>query len=125
MRLIRRDQTRETSTPNATMHTLASPALSATSLSMWRVTMAQGQRGPEHTFDTEQVWTVIGGAMEVRSGGSAEQLRPGDAVVFPADEPRQIACAGEQPMQAIVVCAAGARASTPAEGDRGTPPWIL
>jgi quercetin dioxygenase-like cupin family protein len=92
---------------------------------MWRVTMVPGQRGPEHTFDTEQVWTVIDGQMEVLIGGSAEQLRAGDAAVFGAGELRQILCAGEAPLHAIAVCAAGARASTPADGDRGTPPWIL
>jgi quercetin dioxygenase-like cupin family protein len=125
MRVIRIDQTRETSTPNATMRTLASPELAGTSLSMWRVAMDPGQRGPEHMFDTEQVWTVIDGQMDALSEGSIERLRPGDAVVFPAGGLRQVACAGEDVMHAIVVCAAGARASTPSDGDRGTPPWIL
>ena len=32
-------------------------------LSIWRVTMVPSQRGPEHAFDTEQVWTVIDGQM--------------------------------------------------------------
>jgi quercetin dioxygenase-like cupin family protein len=125
MRLIRSDQTRETSTSNATMHTWASPQLTGTSLSMWRVTMDPGQRGPEHTFDTDQVWTVIDGQMEALSEGSTERLGTGDAVVFSAGEPRQIACAGDEAVRAIVVCAAGARASTLAGGDHGTPPWIL
>jgi quercetin dioxygenase-like cupin family protein len=125
MRLIRNDQTRETSTPNATMHTFASPELTATGLSMWRVTMVPGQRGPQHSFDTEQVWTVIDGRMEASSAGSRHELGPGDAVAFPPGELRQIACAGGQPLSAIVACAAGARASTPDDGDRGTPPWIL
>jgi quercetin dioxygenase-like cupin family protein len=125
MRLIRSDRTRKTSTPNATMDTFASPQLTATGLSMWRVTMVPGQRGPQHSFDTEQVWTVIDGQMEALSEGSTHQLQPGDAVVFPPGELRQIACAGGQPLIAIVACAGGARASTPTDGDRGTPPWIL
>src|SRR5438445_2834749 len=107
------------------MQTLASPELTGTGLSMWRVTMDPGQRGPEHSFDTEQVWTVIDGQMEALSDGSAQQLRTGHSVVFPAGELRQIACAGQQRLRAIVVCAAGTRASTPADGDRRTPPWIL
>jgi quercetin dioxygenase-like cupin family protein len=124
MRTIRSGQARETSTPNATMHTFASPELTGSDLSMWRVTMLPGQRGPEHSFDTEQVWTVIDGQMETLSGGSAQQLQAGDSIVFSAGELRQIACAGEEPLRAIVVSAGGARASTPADGDRSTPPWI-
>jgi quercetin dioxygenase-like cupin family protein len=125
MRLVRSGETRESSTPNATMHTFASPQLTATGLSMWRVTMLPGQRGPQHSFDTEQVWTVIDGQMEALSEGSTHQLDAGDAVVFAPGELRQIACAGEQSLIAIVACEGGARASTPTDGDRGTPPWIV
>lgn len=45
--LVKRAHTRTTSTPNATMTTLAQPTLGAT--------------GAMHVFDTKQIWTVIGG----------------------------------------------------------------
>lgn len=124
MQIVRNDQTRESATPNATMSTLASPELAGTALAMWTVTMSPDQRGPLHTFDTEQVWTVITGRMEVRTDEASELLSAGDTAILPAGEQRQIVCAGAEPLQAIVTCAAGARASTPDEGDRGTPPWI-
>jgi quercetin dioxygenase-like cupin family protein len=125
MHIVKSDQTRETSTPNATMRTFASPALAGASLAMWKVTMVPGQRGPEHTFDTEQVWTVIRGRAQAVTGEAAEILLAGDTAVFPAGQPRQVVCVGAEPFEAIVACAAGARASTPADGDRGTPPWIV
>jgi quercetin dioxygenase-like cupin family protein len=107
------------------MRTFASPELTGTAFAMWKVTMTPGQRGPVHTFDTEQVWTVLGGLMEALTEHGSEQLAVGDTAVFPGGEQRQIVCAGAAPLEAIVTCSASARASTPGDGDRGTPPWIL
>jgi hypothetical protein len=54
--VVKRADARITSTPNATMTTLASPTLGATDgRSLWVVDMTAGATGPMHIFDTEQI----------------------------------------------------------------------
>jgi quercetin dioxygenase-like cupin family protein len=77
MPIVRAQGARRHETPNAVMSTLASPSLGSAELSLWRVVMTAGQRGPEHTFDTEQVWTVVSGAAEVELDGKTHALAPG------------------------------------------------
>jgi quercetin dioxygenase-like cupin family protein len=125
MRIVRASDTRETTTPNASMRTLASPELAGTGLSMWRYTMLPGQCAPLHVFDVEQIWTVVEGHMQATGEDVSEQLAAGDTIVFAPGELRRIACLGEARFEAMVICVAGARASTPEDGDRGTPPWIV
>ena len=85
---IPRSAARVTDTPNASMTTLASPTQGGTTvLSLWRVTMRAGQRGPEHSFDVEQAWpaglrrqigTGSGATFVVsgQAGGSATPISP-------------------------------------------------
>jgi quercetin dioxygenase-like cupin family protein len=115
---------RRTETPNAVMTTLASPTQGPTDqLSVWRVHMQAGQQGPWHVFDSEQVWHVLAGELDVALGGQTTRLRAGDAVVLPAKAERQISA-----VTAIEVIACGwgsAVVSAPGEdAPRGTPPWI-
>ena len=67
---LRSSSMRRTETPNAVMTTLASPTQGPTDqLSIWRVEMRAGQRGPRHVFDSEQVWHVLAGELDVTIGG--------------------------------------------------------
>jgi len=105
---------RRTQTPNGVMTTLASPTLGATrELVLWRVRMEAGAAGPEHAFDSEQVWTVVAGAANVTVDG--------DTIVLPAGATRHIVANG--PLEALVAGRAGARV-TAAGHDGVTPPWI-
>lgn len=113
---------RRTETPNALMTTLASPTLGAArELALWRVHMDAGAAGPEHTFDAEQVWTVVTGAARVTVDGAEAALVAGDTIVLPAGATRRIAADG--PFEALVTGRAGARV-TAAGHDAVTPPWI-
>lgn len=116
--------TRRTETPNAAMTTLASPTLGSTQdLSLWRVEMADAATGPVHAFDSEQVWTVLDGSLEVQAGDQARQVAAGDTVVFPAGVTRQIRAVG--PVTALVAGYGTARVQVTGEAeDRGTPAWI-
>jgi len=116
--------TRRTETPNAAMTTLASPTLGSTqALSLWRVEMADSATGPEHAFDSEQVWTVLDGSLEVQADDHEQQVATGDTVVFPAGVTRQIRAVG--PVTAIVAGYGAARVQVAGEAeDRGTPAWI-
>lgn len=115
---------RRTETPNAVMTTLASPTQGPTDqLSVWRVEMQAGQRGPRHVFDSEQVWHVLAGELDVTIGDQSARLRAGDAAVLPAKAERQISAVTATQ---VIVCGRGsAVVFVPGEdAPRGTPPWI-
>jgi quercetin dioxygenase-like cupin family protein len=123
-RLIKRADARTTVTPNATMTTLASPTLGATSgRSLWRVDMTAAATGPRHVFDTEQIWTVIDGHAVIEIDAIAHSLHAGDTLVIPAEAERQVHATTACRM--LVTGDATAHASVPGESEsRGTPAWI-
>lgn len=122
--LVKRADARTTSTPNATMTTLASPTLGATSgRSLWLVDMTAGATGPIHVFDTEQIWTVIDGNAAIEIDGVAHRLDAGDTLVIPGGMDRQVHATTVCRM--LVTGDATATASIPGESEsRGTPAWI-
>ncbi len=123
-RLIKRAETRTTVTPNATMTTLASPTLGATSgRSLWLVDMTAGATGPSHVFDTEQIWTLLDGDTVIEIEGVSHSLDAGDTLVIPAGAERQVRATTACRM--LVTGDATATASVPGESEsRGTPAWI-
>src|SRR3954464_15911405 len=89
--VVRAADVRTSETPNAVMTTLASPSLGGSeSLAVWRVEMRQGQKGPAHSFDREQIWTVLTGAATVTLAGGVVALNPGDTIVLPPNTERQL-----------------------------------
>lgn len=122
--IVRAAETRRTETPNATMTTLASPTLGASAgLSLWQVEMSAATRGPQHRFDSEQVWTVLQGELSVVVEGEATELGVGDTLVLPADLVRQIIARTDA---RLLVCGHG-DAGVQVSGEdapRDTPPWI-
>ncbi len=121
---VRSSQARRTETPNAVMTTFASPTQGASQeLSLWQVDMRAGQAGPEHVFDSEQVWHVLDGTVRIDLDGQPATLAAGDSLVLPAGVGRQVTAVTQARM---VVCGHGsAVVSVPGEASsRGTPPWI-
>ena len=124
MGVIRHADSRRTETPNAIMTTLASPTQGGARQALWRVEMRPGQAGPPHTFDAEQVWTVLAGGATVQLDGQTLAIEPGDSVVMPPGVPRQVIADPQAGFAAIVTAPAGARACTPDGTDHGVPAWI-
>ncbi len=122
--IVRADERRRTETPNATMTTFASPTLGISAdISMWQVEMVAGGRGPEHLFDSEQVWAVVEGELAVTVGSQSITLGPGDTIVLPAGLTRQIAARSDA--RALVCGHGNAVAQVTGEpAPRGTPEWI-
>ncbi len=121
---VRSSEARRTETPNAVMTTFASPTQGASQeLSLWQVDMRAGQAGPEHVFDSEQVWHVLDGTARIDLDGQPVQLTAGDSLVLPAGVCRQVTAVTQARM---VVCGHGnAVVSVPGEAaSRGTPPWV-
>lgn len=110
---------RTTETPNAVMTTFASPSLSTTELSLWTVAMRAGQRGPLHAFDSEQIWHVLDGELDI----SGTRLAAGDTRVLGAGELREVTARTDVH---VLACGRG-DAVVRVDGEdapRGVPPWI-
>lgn len=123
VRVVARDETRSSETPNGAMTTYASPTLGGTErLSLWMVEMHAGAKGPVHVFDSEQIWSVRNGRIRIEADRVVE-LDAGDSVVLPAGLTRQVTALADA---SVTVCGYGnASVSVPGEsGPRGTPPWI-
>ncbi|RMI34033.1 cupin domain-containing protein [Nocardia stercoris] len=112
MPMIRADERRRTETPNAVMTTLASPTQGGGELAVWQVDMAPGAAGPDHAFDTELVWTAVGGAARIELGADELTVAAGDTVVMAADVRRRIFADAERGFAAIVCARGGALAYT-------------
>lgn len=122
--LVKRADARITSTPNATMRTLASPTLGATNgRSLWLVDMVADATGPLHSFDTEQIWTVIDGTATIEIDGVAYPLDPGDTLVIAAGAQRQVHATTACRLLVTGDATATARVAGESES-RGTPAWI-
>lgn len=121
--LIRRAEVRRTTTPNATMTTLASPTQGASRQALWRVEMAPGAVGPDHVMAGEQIWTAVAGAARVEVDGEVVDLASGDTLVLPADVPRRIHADAERGLEALVTGPGGDTASGPGR-EPVVPAWI-
>ena len=106
-------------TPNAVMTTLASPSLGSEALSLWTVEMRAGQQGPLHAFDSEQIWHVLDGELDV----SGTRLAAGDTRVLAGGELRRVTARTDT---RVLACGRG-DAIVRVDGEdapRGVPPWI-
>ena len=125
MPVIRHAESRRTETPNAVMTTLASPTLGGAGQALWRVDMQPGATGPLHTFDAEQLWTVVDGGATVELEGEKLIVMPGDTVVMPAAAPRRVCADPEVGFAAIVAASPGACASAPDGTGKTVPAWTV
>jgi quercetin dioxygenase-like cupin family protein len=121
--VIRHAESRRNATPNAVMTTHASPTQGSAGLAMWRVEMAPSASGPAHTFDVEQVWTVLEGGATVELDDERHAVGPGDTLVFPAGLRRRVHADADSGFIAVAAAPAGAKA-TPIGGEPVLPPWI-
>jgi quercetin dioxygenase-like cupin family protein len=134
--VIRAAESRRTEVPSGLVTTLASPAQGGAGLVVWRMDVTPGSAGPVHAYDTEQVWTVIGGGATVELDGGAVTVAAGDTLVIPAGATRQLIADPQAGVSAISVTPAGTRAYTPAgpiqvdqhcavpDGDKLIPAWV-
>ncbi|MEV0282329.1 AraC family ligand binding domain-containing protein [Streptomyces sp. NPDC050610] len=86
---------------------------------------ATWRHGPLHTFDAEQVWTIVDGSATVELKGEKLIVVPGDTVVMPAAAPRRVYAAPEAGFAAIVAATPGACASAPDGTGKTVPAWTV
>lgn len=121
---VRGGDARRTATPNAVMTTCASPTQGGSeNLSLWTVEMDAGAAGPVHVFDSEQLWTVLSGRLEMTIDAATFELAEGDSIVVAAGRTRRIRA---NSAARAVVCGRGDAVVrlVGEEEPRGTPAWI-
>lgn len=128
MNLVTAAMRRSTTTPNATMTTLASPTLGGAHASVWLVEMPGGATGPAHAFAGELVWAITRGTARLTTGDperpvEAVDLRAGDTVVLPGGELRRFA-AGPDGFSAMVAAAAPGEVTRAGGEPAGVPAWV-
>ncbi|MFE2879765.1 cupin domain-containing protein [Streptomyces roseus] len=121
MHLITTSPDHVVTTPNAVMTGLAAPSRGSSELSTWRVAMAAGARGPEHSVDREQVWTVTAGTVEVTSAGRTERIAAGQTLVLPPHAPRRVHAV--EAAEAHVAMCSDALVTVPGEAEPRVLPW--
>lgn len=122
MQIVRATDRRVSTTPNATMTTLASPTLGHAESSVWLVEMPADIQGPGHSFAGEVVWSITAGSATVRVGEVDHPLEAGDTVVLPAGEIRQFT-AGATGFSGVVTVRDGEVTRDSGES-AGVPPWV-
>jgi quercetin dioxygenase-like cupin family protein len=135
--VIRDARSRRTQVPSGLVTTLASPAQGGSGLAVWRMDITPGAAGPVHAYDTEQVWTVIGGRATVDLDGGPVAVAAGDTLVIPAGASRQMIADPQAGVSAISVTPAGTHAYSPSgpiqvdphcatpAGDKLIPAWVV
>jgi mannose-6-phosphate isomerase-like protein (cupin superfamily) len=108
--------------PGLTVTGLAAPSRGATETSVWRLTLAPGAAGGEHTLDREEVFVVLAGHAVATIDGDDQQLRPGDALVVPPHCPFSLANPHGEPFEAVAALPVGGRVHIPG-GHPFVPPW--
>ncbi|MFI8262974.1 MULTISPECIES: cupin domain-containing protein [unclassified Streptomyces] len=121
MRVITTSPDHVTTTPNAVMTGLAAPGRGSAELSTWHVAMAAGARGPEHSVDREQVWTVTAGALDVTSAGRTERVAAGDTLVLPPHALRRVHA--PEAAEAYVAMRSDGLVTVPGEAEPRVLPW--
>ena len=84
--------------------------------------MDAGFESPLHLIDRDQVWMPTVGTFSFTVDGETQKVGAGQAVVIPANSPRQFQAVGET-AQALVCMVAGGRAGVPGSDERHPLPW--
>lgn len=101
---------------------LASPSRHAVETSVWRLSLAAGAAGAEHTVDREEIFVALRGQADFVVAGEVVPVGAGDALVVPASTPFRVEARGVETFEAVCVLPVGAMATLPG-GAPFVPPW--
>ena len=100
---------------------LAAPSRGSADICTWRLSVAPGRDEPEpHTLDQDEIFMVLSGTVRVTPDGP--ELRPGDAMVVPAENPIALVNTGDTPAELYIAIRSGF-VGTMADGTKIRPPW--
>ena len=122
MPIVRADTAPTFTLPGLAVTGLASPSRGSTETSAWRLRIAAGTPGVEHSLDREEIFIAISGQAVATLNKRAVYLNPGDALIVPAGEPFALANQGAEPFEAVALAPNGTRAII-GDGESFQPPW--
>ena len=102
---------------------LAVPSRGTHELACWRVDLSPGAGSGVHSLDREQLIVVQSGAVSATVGTEQLVATAGDTLVLPAHTAVEMRNDGTEPAVALVVSAAGFKASVGSQSFQ--PPWSL
>lgn len=101
---------------------LATPSRGAQEVTVIRQHEIPGGHNPLHHHDREEIMVMLAGAVTVTVETVQETLRPGDTLIVPAQARHQIANAGQEPAEWLIIAAQGRRFFS-ATGEEAFPSW--
>jgi quercetin dioxygenase-like cupin family protein len=110
--------------PGITFVGLAAPSRGASETSVWRLAIAPGTTGTEHSVDREEIFIALRGVATVTLAGEPHQLAAGDAMIVPANTPFSLGNTGTEPFEAVAALPVGGKAAMPG-GEPFAPPWTV
>jgi quercetin dioxygenase-like cupin family protein len=108
--------------PGLTVTGLAAPSRGARETCVWRLALAAGTPGAEHTVDHEEIFVALTGRAVATIDGIRHDLAPGDALIVPANQAFSLANPHGEVFEAIAVLPVGGLAAMPS-GAPFPPPW--
>jgi quercetin dioxygenase-like cupin family protein len=123
MTVVRNEELAYIETPgaNATVG-IATASRGATDVSVIRQRQQPGGGNPAHFHDREEVMIVLQGTVAVTIDGEISTLTPGDTMIVPARTLHQLATAGDDEAEWLLVAPAGV-SFFHASGERAEPVW--
>jgi quercetin dioxygenase-like cupin family protein len=100
----------------------ATPASGSSELCAWRVEIAAGTPGVEHTVTREEILHLLVGSPVVTIDGQSTAMAPGDTAIVPAGARFRIDNPGAETAEAWVTTSVGLQAVL-ADGSTISPPW--
>jgi quercetin dioxygenase-like cupin family protein len=124
MPVIRAENSPSFALPGLAVIGLASPSRGSSETSVWRLSLAPGAPGVEHSVDREEIFVALAGVATATLGGERFELRAGDALVVPADQSFALGNPGPDAFEAVALAPVGVRARM-GNGELFAPPWTL
>lgn len=123
MTIVHATTRRTTTTPNATMTTLASPTQGGATASLWHVDMPADVVGPWHAFADEVLWTFTAGFGVLEIDGAQHPVAAGDTAVLPAGAQRRL-IAGPDGFTALATTSGAGEVTREDGTSAGVPDWV-
>ena len=123
MTVVRFDTLALTETPNGNASApIVTASRGASEVSLIRQRQQPGGFNPSHTHDREEALVLLGGKLDVTSGGETHTLQAGDTIVISANTAHQLRNAGDEAAEWLLIAPAGYRFYRDS-GEDATPAW--
>jgi mannose-6-phosphate isomerase-like protein (cupin superfamily) len=103
---------------------LASPSRGSRETSTWRLVLAPGCAGTQHSVDREEIFVVLAGSAVATLDGRDMAVAAGDTLIVPPHTPFALANPNGAPCEALAIFPVGGCAQLPAS-EPFVPPWAV